>query len=348
MNINRLLIAALSIAAIAPAGWSQSFDDDIYYDASKAKKKETVAKKVRTTEPASFPAADTYAGELTSSTRDIDEYNRRGIFAVPDSVQADSLAKQLDASGDAFANTRRIERFYNPEVVIENPDATVAEYYYSDQPAEINIYVNNPYPFFGTAAMYYDPWFFGPGYYNPWYYGGFYNPWSWGWTPGHHRPIATRPQPPHGGNHAGSYRRAASASGGRYLGSGGSAGGTRPSTSSGSNWNIGNVGTRPGTSSGYRPGASGSNRGGGSATNATGRRPGTTLNNNRGTRNQNSYNNRNNTDRTYNRSTQNNSTYRSNSGGSMGGGSFRSGGGGGSFRSGGGGGGHTGGGGRRR
>ncbi len=95
MNINRLLIAALSIAAIAPAGWSQSFDDDIYYDASKAKKKETVAKKVRTTEPASFPAADTYAGELTSSTRDIDEYNRRGIFAVPDSVQADSLAKHL-------------------------------------------------------------------------------------------------------------------------------------------------------------------------------------------------------------------------------------------------------------
>lgn len=99
MNINRLLIAALAVAAIAQAGWSQTFDDDIYYDASKAKKKVTVVKKARATEPASFPAADTYAGELTSSTRDIDEYNRRGIFAVPDSVGSDSLATKLDQDG---------------------------------------------------------------------------------------------------------------------------------------------------------------------------------------------------------------------------------------------------------
>ena len=379
MKLNKLIIAATAFAVVASSpAWSQTFDDDIYYDASKDKKKVATVKQQnrQSGAPASFPAADTYSTELTSSTRDVDEYNRRGFFAIPDSTANDSIIN-TEINGDAFANTRRIERFYNPDVVIENPDATVAEYYYSNQPAEINIYINNPYPYYGGSWLY-DPWYYGPGYNSLWYYGGLYNPWtwgwgpswswswnwgpswawgpswgwgqSWGWIPGPIAPQPTRPQPPHGGNYAGSYRRAASASGGRYVGSGSTLGHRAPGTASESNWNIGNIGTRPGSgaTATYRPGASGSNRGGGNSLNATGRRPGSSgaTNSNSSVRqNQNSFNNRNNTN-TYNRSTDNTSTYRSNGSSFGGGGSSRGGsfgnGGGGSFRGG------AGGGGRRR
>lgn len=401
MKLTSLLLAVLAIAATTPSSWAQRFEDDIYFDASKAKKKTTPAQPERPTAPASFLAADQFANELTPSARNIsvDEYNRRGMFAVADTISVDSLAAN-GLSGDAFANTRRIERFYNPNVVIENPDGTVADYYYGDAPAEINIYINNSYP------SYYDPWRYSPWYvgspfwglsswglssyyYNPWYYGGYYNPWVWGWEPlwagglipcwgwtpswgpnwawgwawapdwgpawgpigggpgGSNRPSTTRPQPSHG-SYGGSYRHAANASG--------SSGTRNPGASSGSNWNINNVGHRPGTgtSSAYRPGASGSNRGGSNNNyNATGRRPGSILNSNRnnsGRQNQSNYTNRTNTNRNTNNynnrsegfqrssssSVNNSSSFQSSGsgsgsmgGGSMGGGSFRSGAGGG-------------------
>lgn len=379
MKLLSLLLTAAVFTAAPYAAAQSSFDDDIYFDASKAKKKKEAAKKevVRIVVPADFKAAEEYAGELTSSTRDIDEYNRRGIFALPDTAATDTIALDVEA-GDAFANTRRIERFYNPDVIVENPDETVAEVYYTDQPIEVNVYYNSPYGYFGGPGMYYDPWYFGPGIYNPWYYGGFYNPWSWGpswswnwgwgpswawgpswswgWGPGwdwcwgpswgwggHH--ANTRPHYPHG-NYAGSYRHAANASGGRFSNS--THNGARPA-SSGSNWNIGNVGSRPGTTQAYRPGATGGNRGGAVGTNnATGRRPSSSQvnsnrsNNNSSTTNRNNSSGRSTNSTNYNRSSSNSGSYNS-------GGSFRSGsssmGGGGGFRSSGG---TSGGGGGRR
>lgn len=380
MKFTRLLTAALTLGAVAITASAQAFDDDIYFDASKATKKTVRAKKTRqVTRQADFAAADTYAGELTSSTRDIDEYNRRGIFAMPDSISVDSLAKLSADNGDAFANTRKIERFYNPDVVAESKDPEIAQYYYSDRPAEINIYVNNPY--WGWGAGWYDPWYYG--YYNPWSWGPAWGPswswgwghawgpawgwgpsWSWGWGPAWGPswgwgggpgwgPVATRPEPPHGGNGAGSYRRANAASGARYSGGNHSSisSGRRPAgaPSSGSNWNINNVGTgtRPGSiaNPGYRQGAAGSR--GGSVGTGTGRRPSNATNNNSGTRrnndiynNRNNNSNRNNSNRSYNYDNSNSSSR-------SGGGSFRSGGGG-SFRNSGGGGGMRGGGGGRR
>ncbi|MDE6587427.1 MAG: hypothetical protein K2K40_03725 [Paramuribaculum sp.] len=367
MKFTRLITAALTLGAIAVTASAQAFDDDIYFDASKATKKTSTVKKTqKVIRPAEFAAADTYAGELTSSTRDVDEYNRRGIFALPDSISVDSLATLSADNGDAFANTRRIERFYNPDVVVESKDPEVAQYYYSDRPAEINIYVSNPYWGWGG---WYDPWYYG--YYNPWYWGpswsigwgpswswgwspawgpswGWGPSWNWGWTPGwgpswgwgggpNWGPVATRPEPPHGGNGAGSYRRANAASGARYSGGSysGTSSGRRPAgaPSSASNWNINNVGTgtRPGSiaNPGYRQGASGSR--GGSVGTGTGLRPGNSNNATTTRRNNSSYTNRNNTNtntnRTYNYNNNTNNSSRSNSS------SFRtSGGGGGSFR----------------
>lgn len=393
MKIHKLLLCALAFAASSVVAVGQSYDDDIYYDASKAKKQKNEAKaraKAERDAALNYPAADTYAGQLTSSSRDIDEYNRRGIFAIPSDSLAAAAANDT-TSGDAFAFSRRIERFYNPEVIVENPDGSVTEYYYAgkDEP-EINIYVNGgSYWGYPSAALYYDPWYFGPATYNPWYYGGFYNPWSWGWGPswswswgwgpawswgpswgwgwgagwypgpswgwgggpGYHRPASTRPERPHGGNYAGSYRNAAAAaSGGRYNGSSAS---SRPA-SSGSNWNINNVGqttTRPAGGSAYRPGATGGRGGANASGTATGRRPsgissgsssarrGTSTSTNRSTNRSSGTSTRSNT----------NSSSRSNSGSSYrssGGGSYRSSGSGGGFRSGGGGG-SRGGGGRR-
>ncbi len=401
MKLTSLILAAIAFAATAPSSWAQGFEDDIYFDASKAKKKTAPAAPQRPTGAASFLAADQFANELTPMARDIsvDEYNRRGIFAVADTISVDSLLAN-GLSGDAFANTRRIERFYNPDVVIENPDGTVAEYYYGDTPPEINIYVNNSYPSFWTGARFYDPWYSWNwsyyGYLNPWYYGGYYDPWvwgwgwgplwtggwnpCWGWTPswgpnwswglggpvwgpswggpggGAHHP-STRPQPPHG-NYAGSYRRGAGS-----TGTSGAHGTRNPGASSASNWNINNIGNRPGTTSGtYRAGASGSNRGSSNHNyNATGRRPGSVINGTRSTsgrQNQSTYTNRNNTN-SYN----NNNSYQRSSNSSSGNSGFHSSGsssssmGGGSFRSGAGGGaagggsrstGGGGGGGRRR
>ena len=80
----------------------------------------------------------------------MDEYNRRGSYKpVAGTSSVDSL-------GDNFEYTRRIERFYNPDVVSDADDPEVAYLYnYSNDeladathksPATINIYVDNSDP----------------------------------------------------------------------------------------------------------------------------------------------------------------------------------------------------------
>ena len=93
MNAKRILtgISALTMLMCVPfSARAQYFDDDIYYNASKDKKATTVKKvqpkRVSNYVPTpDYPAADTYSvPEYTltpSKTRDVDEYNRRGMFA---------------------------------------------------------------------------------------------------------------------------------------------------------------------------------------------------------------------------------------------------------------------------
>ena len=286
MKISSLLIAVLLGSGLASA--QGYYDDDIYFDASKAKKATTTAQSARNKYYGSYPAADTYTPE-GGSTRSVDEYNRRGIFAVPhatDTISVDSLI----ALGD-FSYTRRIERFHNPDVVIENPDKSIAEVYYSEgNPPEINIYVNTP-GYWGYPYSYgYDP-FWGPGWgWGPsWAWGSPYWSWNWGWGPswswswawgpswnwgwgpgwgwggpawGWAPSIPTPPAQgrpingvrPGGDTHyAGSYRRASGSSSSRWNISNLSG---RPSAGSMSRPTQGSNGTQ------YRPGANGSYRNG--------------------------------------------------------------------------------------
>lgn len=117
-----LLLLATVFTGFAGTLSAQSYyDDDIYYDASKAPKKvekqvkaaprqNTAAQQPRVYQ--TMPGADSYT-VYTSNTRDVDEYNRRGSYVA----QADSRAAADTAAAGDFRYTRRIEKFYNPEVV---------------------------------------------------------------------------------------------------------------------------------------------------------------------------------------------------------------------------------------
>lgn len=130
---------------------AQDYDDDIYYNPDKAKKTSVKppvnAKKsaeytydgnldYNYTTVTDYPAADTYVPS-GSSTMDIDAYNRRGIFA-----DGETAVTRDSAATAAFANTRNIERFYNPQVVAESPDEELAGMYYSE-PANVTINISD-------------------------------------------------------------------------------------------------------------------------------------------------------------------------------------------------------------
>lgn len=280
------MCSTLSVAA-------QDFDD-IYYNPSKEKKTENKVKTVKKTQQTTttyynpgtsyteatranfvdYPAADTYApsGGLDI---DVDVYNRHGLSQTASSV--DSLY-----DNDEFAYTRRIERFHNPDVVVNTKDEELIEYYYETEPASqstVNIYVNNSPWWNWNSPYYYSSWawrpyyntFWGPswswGFYDPWYSWswGWGPSWSWnwgpswgwgpGWYPGWNRPW--NPGPGHGpGSWAYNPPRPSSP------------GASRPhgwATNNGSN------SMRPGTSSSYRPST---NVGHLTGTNANAARPG--------------------------------------------------------------------------
>ena len=173
------------------AAQSSYFDDDIYYDASKSTKKapKKTVNQIFTTPStvivAEYPAADTYTVNGTR-TISVDDYNRRGIFAT-DSLTADSTTTD-------FAYTRRIEQFYNPEIVSGSNDAELANIYYME-PEQVNVYINTPsgywgYDYFYPDFAYYSPyWNYNWRWGSSWYWNSWYNPYwawgpSWGWGPG--------------------------------------------------------------------------------------------------------------------------------------------------------------------
>lgn len=170
---------ALSAGAILHA---QDYDD-IYYDASKtqttavkaksSKSAKTVAVYGEVPEKYTVAARDNYRVE-----RDVDEYNRRGNYE-PD-YEVDINGDTIYYDDESFANTRRIERFYNPDIVILSDDDELVELYYDESPT-INLIVGSDwgYSSYGWASSYY-PWYTG-GYY-PWYsYSLWYNPWYSDW-----------------------------------------------------------------------------------------------------------------------------------------------------------------------
>ena len=196
------IFAVMGVIALTAGSLFAQDYDDIYYDASKSKtveiktKKSTPAKTVvvygDVPEKYKVAVQDNYR-EL----RDEDEYNRRGAYDPSLSL----LDYEVDINGDtiyfnsdsiydeAFANTRRIERFYNPDIVILSDDEDLVQLYYDESPT-INLIVGSDWSYgwdygFGYYPWYtsYYPWY--TGYYYPWHF-GYYRPWySWysSWYP---------------------------------------------------------------------------------------------------------------------------------------------------------------------
>ena len=191
MKYRLLSILALLVLGAGSVIQAQDYDD-IYYDASKSSgtvktKVETPAKTVvvygEVPEKYKTVAKDNYREE-----RDVDEYNRRGNFEPE---------YEVDINGDtiyeeSFANTRRIERFYNPDVVILSDDDDLVELYYDESPT-INLVVGSDwgmYSDYGWASSYY-PWY--TGWYEPWHMGWYSSPWRYGWYTGWYTSGIYRP-----------------------------------------------------------------------------------------------------------------------------------------------------------
>ena len=188
MNIKRLslmpmLVAATLAVSAAPAASGWDNDDDIYYNPSTQPKKPAASPSTYVPNTVvDYPGADTYSATAGSGLNvDVDEYNRRGQFLV----QTDTAAADTVGSGaDTFAYTRRLERYYNPDIVNASGDSDLINYYYATEPAsDINVYVVNAWPGYSS---WYSPWYtwYSPswcwnswGWYDPWY------SWSWGWGP---------------------------------------------------------------------------------------------------------------------------------------------------------------------
>lgn len=170
------------LALSAGSMWAQDYDD-IYYDASKSVSgttKETKVDKKSKTVVVYGDVPDEYKVAAQSNyrvERDEDEYNRRGAFEP--TYEVDINGDTIYLEDEAFANTRRIERFYNPDIVILSDDDDLVELYYDESPT-INLVVGTDMGYmasYGWASSYY-PWY--TGWYNPWSI-GYYSPWYAGW-----------------------------------------------------------------------------------------------------------------------------------------------------------------------
>ena len=184
------LLTLLGLLAFSAGSMMQAQDyDDIYYDASKSststtKEKTKVVKPVKTI-AVYGDVPETYKVTAQSNyrvERDEDEYNRHGEYAPQYEVDINGDTVYYDE--ETFANTRRIERFYNPDVVILSDDDDLVELYYDESPT-INLFIGDDWgfgPSYGWASSYY-PWYTYDSYY-PWYYGWYgpwYYPWRYGW-----------------------------------------------------------------------------------------------------------------------------------------------------------------------
>lgn len=190
------IFTLLGLLALGAGSVLQAQDyDDIYFDASKS----TGAVKTKVETPAKTVAVygevpDKYKVVAKSNyrvERDEDEYNRRVTYEPEYEVDinGDTIYISNDSIYDdeAFANTRLIERFYNPDIVILSDDDDLVELYYDESPT-INLIVgsdwgwNYYYPSYywgwGYGNYWYDPWY--PTWYRPSWY-GWYGLYGWSW-----------------------------------------------------------------------------------------------------------------------------------------------------------------------
>ena len=151
------LLYCLTILSVAAAPLAAQEYDDIYYDPKKDTSTVNTQKKKR---------QSNYIKDFGNV--DVDEYNRRGQYY---STPIDTIGSRSENEDD-FVYTQKIQKFYNPTIVIDNADLLddVLNYSYGN----VDIVFNNGYP---TFAPLYSPW-----YWNSWAWGPSWS-WSWNWGP---------------------------------------------------------------------------------------------------------------------------------------------------------------------
>ncbi len=251
----KALILPVALCATAMLASAQGYyDDDLYYDASKAKKEapKTVATKPSKAATPSQPGAASgmyyYDGAAYvpwdsvgdfqaagvylpsgGSTRDVDEYNRRGAYqtAAPDSIslqdfEAMSATEHLARFGDSqVAKEALASQAITPGQGEQYADIYNAGYssgydagYNASPQTALSINFGPGYPYgyysyYNTWGWPYYSWRNPYYWYNPWWGWDYYPSWSWGWGwtspswawgypgyyPGHWGGVNYRPSP---------------------------------------------------------------------------------------------------------------------------------------------------------
>ena len=191
-------LTLIGVFALGSASLAMAQDyDDIYFDASSSRK---VAPQYSTTASTASSGRVAKAqprryqivkGE-SSTTRNEDEYNRRGVNS---STPYGTDTAAYNEEQNSFSNTQRIQRFYNPNVVDGSGDQELITLYYDTAPT-VNLVIGSYWgPSMGWGYYAWnDPWYsnwYGPYYYNDWYMGinrlwgwrgGLYPGWYCGWS----------------------------------------------------------------------------------------------------------------------------------------------------------------------
>lgn len=274
MKKHLYLLTALLIISCASVR-AYDYEDDIYYNPAKSKKQ--TSEKVQSNYIQNF------------DMQDVDAYNRRGQYYVS---PVDTIGDYV-ANGEDFVYTQKIQKFYNPTIVVDNADllstvlansyGNVEVIYNPDGPVFSSVYSPwnswnySLYPGWGWTVGWDSPYWgpswsfgFGPAWSVSWGYPynyawgpswGWWGPsWSYGYYPPHHhhhyyRPAYAWTPGRNSVNRPGVQH-------GTYLGQ---TGGSRPGVSARPGTSASRPGTsvRPGTSSSHYPGGSslGGNRG---------------------------------------------------------------------------------------
>lgn len=150
------------ILAVAGTSVQAQEFDDIYYNPKNDKALSTTEKKGK---------KSTYIKDF--STLDVDTYNRRGQYYES---PIDTIGAKAEG-GEDFVYTQKIQKFYNPTIVVDN--AAVLADVIDNSYGNVEIVFDNGLPYFNSVYGW-------PGYYDyytwvpSWRWGG---PYSWSYSP---------------------------------------------------------------------------------------------------------------------------------------------------------------------
>lgn len=266
ININRQLMKskiyiALLMMAAPLALFADDYIDDIYFNPKKDK--------IETKKPAKKTSY--YIDNMADV--DVDAYNRRGEVYYLTSI--DTIGASVE-TGEDFVNVQKIQKFYNPTIILDNADLLAEVLNNSVGNVEVNYYGDIPYfsynPFYSWYPSYYSyywspqwnwgwNWGWGSVLFDPWYNWGWGPSWAWNWGWGLSWGTGWGPSWSWSGpswgwtgnyNSGGNHRVGASSSWSQSTLAGSSGVSHRPNSSVGS-YRVGTTGSvsNAGTSTGY-------------------------------------------------------------------------------------------------